>query len=278
MNGSLLAAVFLLSFPACSCNGLGGEFPHVLAHRRYFTNKLNIKFVYVQPCTFESGSPNSGVPFHKVSLSGYWISVTPITQAQYKELVPAWKEPFRGRPSFPASGLNLEEAEQYARKVQNRCGEYYRLPTDTEWECAARGGIPRAIWPWGDDDSSQTVDAGGRFVSELPASVGSYPPNAFGLYDMVGEVPQFVLGQLYQTPEIYAGMPHPTSIRDPLYICTTKDSPQGMMRGCGYDNLLKLEDSSPVDRNWPRFGGIRLVYTKKPTSFQKIYFEFKKAT
>lgn len=106
------------------------------------------------------------------------VAHPPIVLSDGEYLVP-WRQ--RNRP---AAFVSFDDAAAYCVWLSERTGRKVRLPTEAEWECAARGGIRQARYPWG------WGDAKGRacFDAEGPEPVGSFDPNAFGLYDMAGNV------------------------------------------------------------------------------------------
>jgi formylglycine-generating enzyme required for sulfatase activity len=83
----------------------------------------------------------------------------------------------------PVVGISWTDAVTYCRWLSRLTDRVYRLPTDAEWEYSARGGRENTIFPWGDALDPQLACFGGRAA---PQSVGSYPPNGFGLYEMIG--------------------------------------------------------------------------------------------
>lgn len=92
--------------------------------------------------------------------------------------------PARGRARRPVTGVSVDDAAAYCRWLSERSGEAVRLPTEAEWEFAARGGIPGARYPWGwGEPRGRACFAAGR-----PRRIASYGPNPFGLYDMAGNV------------------------------------------------------------------------------------------
>lgn len=94
----------------------------------------------------------------------------------------------------PARDISWDDAQQYAAWLSKTTGKSYRLPTEAEWEYAARGGTSSAFW-WGDRMSKGNAnckDCGDPWSDAAPANVGSFAPNPFGLHDMNGSVWEWV--------------------------------------------------------------------------------------
>ena len=167
-------------------------------------------------------------PSHRVHVDAFYASVHPITVEQYAEftretghgapgirdlplvVTPAhessfrelaapyvWRggDPPRERARHPVTLVTHADATAYCRWLSGRIGRLVRLPTEAEWERAARGERDGARYPWGDD-----VDASRANFLPDPAlkrhrgtrPVGCYPPNDLQLYDMAGNVWQWV--------------------------------------------------------------------------------------
>lgn len=131
-----------------------------------------------------------------VRLSEFAISETPITVAQWNECFrmggcDEWfgsSDPSRAR--HPVTGLNHAQASQYVDWLSSLTNQDYRLPTEQEWEYAARAGstTPR---PWGFEIGVNNAHCRGcTNLADVgtTSQVGSYPPNSYGLYDMLGNV------------------------------------------------------------------------------------------
>ena len=95
-----------------------------------------------------------------------------------------------GRGRRPVINVTWDEAVAYAAWLSAQTGARYRLPSEAEWEYAARAGATTK-WPWGDEFEpgwGNCVDCGGPWQGERTVPVGTFPPNAWGLHDMHGNV------------------------------------------------------------------------------------------
>ncbi|WER44987.1 formylglycine-generating enzyme family protein [Cupriavidus sp. WKF15] len=96
--------------------------------------------------------------------------------------------------SAPIRDVSWDDAQQYVAWLSKTTGKTYRLPTEAEWEYAARGGTASAFW-WGDQMRKGTAnckDCGDPWNQDAPANVGSFAANPFGLYDVNGSVWEWV--------------------------------------------------------------------------------------
>jgi formylglycine-generating enzyme required for sulfatase activity len=155
----------------------------------------------------ESGRYADEAASHKVNLKPFYISVTEITNAQYARFLRAtghkkplyWGDQNLNEPNQPVVGVTWHDAAAFCRWLTKVTGAPHELPTENQWEAAARGGLVAQPYPWGD----QAPDAGGvfraNFRTSLPgatgfsftAPVGSFPANAYGLFDMAGNVSEW---------------------------------------------------------------------------------------
>jgi hypothetical protein len=129
-----------------------------------------------------------GGPKGDFSMSRY-----PITNRQYLEFckrsgqrkpeTPFWEL----KDEYPVVNVTWYEAVQFCRWLSLETGRPYRLPTEAEWDFAARGGQIRRLYPWGDDPPQGRCCYG----TGQPCPVGKFPGNAYGLYDMAGGVAQW---------------------------------------------------------------------------------------
>lgn len=139
-----------------------------------------------------SSAPTDWQPEHKVKIDAFYMDKYEVTNKQYYDYCKATKAPlpsFWGMaefksgmdyPDYPVVGISYFEADKYARWAGKR------LPTEAEWEYAARGGLINKNYPWGDEIDSTKVNYGRKYKGIL--KVGSFKPNGFGLFDIVGNV------------------------------------------------------------------------------------------
>ena len=146
-----------------------------------------------------------------------------------------------GRGRRPAMLVSFEDAEDYAGWLSQRSGKAYRLPSESEWEYVARAGSATR-YPWGDDigrGNANCDECGSRWDDELTAPVGSFPANAFGVHDMVGNLYEWVADC---GGESYAGAPADGSAAGPYDDgCKWR-----MMRGGSWVSLPRA--SRPANR------------------------------
>jgi formylglycine-generating enzyme len=131
-------------------------------------------------------------PCHRVWLDRYGIGKFPVTNTDYELFLeatqwsapPFWTDPIFSAPRQPVVGVNWDDAMAYCRWLSDQTGEEFRLPTEAEWERAARGGREGVLYPWGDEPPWEKPYLGFDAKTGGPADVGINEPNDFGLYDM----------------------------------------------------------------------------------------------
>ena len=138
-------------------------------------------------------------PRHRVRVGRFALGRYEVTRREYRAFAEAtgaddsWRDPgFAQDDRHPVVNVSWRDARAYVQWLSRETGERYRLPSEAEWEYAARGGTTTRRH-WGDSSSSQCGYANGTVAScddgmERTAPVGSYAPNAFGLSDVLGNV------------------------------------------------------------------------------------------
>ena len=170
-------------------------------------------------------APADEKPAHTVYVDAFYMDKYPVTNAQYKEFLdanPQWRKPPKwrewdkdkeykvsiptkkyrdggylrhwtqnnypkGEADHPVTWVSWYAAMAYAKWVGKR------LPTEAEWEKAARGGLSDQIYPWGNSIDTTNANYGKNVRKTTP--IGKYPANGFGLYDMTGNVWEWCLDE-----------------------------------------------------------------------------------
>ena len=156
-----------------------------------------IHFVRIPGGSFAMGDNSSRAlpdeqPVHRVKMSSFWMASTEITYIQWKNFLdqsgyPAGRSKAKGT-AHPIVGITWDDAQAYCRWFSEKYKVIMRLPTEAEWEYAARGGLEGKQYPNGDTTSLRQANfssAGGS------SAVAHYPANGYGLYDMAGNVSEW---------------------------------------------------------------------------------------
>jgi formylglycine-generating enzyme required for sulfatase activity len=135
------------------------------------------------------------LPVRKVTIPPFRLSKYEVTFEQYDTFARAVGKPLPGanglgRGTQPVINVNWRDAQDFVEWLNMQTGLHYRLPSESEWEYAARAGSS-TVYPWGDTYDATLANGSGKSSTDLwnyTAPVGSFPPNAWGLYDMIGNV------------------------------------------------------------------------------------------
>jgi formylglycine-generating enzyme required for sulfatase activity len=159
---------------------------------------LEPSLVHIPEGCFQMGHEqgfDSERPVHRVWVSEFLLAASQVTNAEYARFLESTKQPpppFLHKSNFdhpqqPVVAVSWFEANAYCEWLSRRSGKRYRLPTEAEWERAARGGREGALFPWGDDPPQSRAGYRTRWLTG-PEPFGGTPPNTFGLYDMCENV------------------------------------------------------------------------------------------
>ena len=130
-------------------------------------------------------------PIHRVWVDAFHLAAQQVTNSDYSRFLettgtpppPFWKDPDFDHPQQPVVAVSWFDAAKYCEWLAALTGQRYRLPTEAEWERAARGGAEGRLFPWGDAPPESLPDYATRWKNG-PDRVARYAPNAFGLYDI----------------------------------------------------------------------------------------------
>lgn len=249
--------------------------------------RVNYAMVPIPGGEFTMGSPASEEgrqadegPQHTVKVSPFWMGKCEITWNEYElfmypdderrtrsqvptdaagdKLADAVTHPSKpyvemsfgmGKDGFPAIAMTQHAANKYCQWLSAKTGHFYRLPTEAEWEYAARAGTKTAYY-FGDDASKLSEYAWYEQNSDFKyQKVGKKKPNPWGLYDMCGNVVEWVLDQY--DPEYYTVSSKNGTVTDP-WNKATKPYPHAVRGGSWDDQESKLRSAARrgSDRSW----------------------------
>ena len=197
-----LGLLLLMLLIAVGCD----DSPQTQQAAESITNTLDMTFNKIPAGTFTMGSPETeegrqdDEHQHQVTISkAFYMQTTEVTQGQWKEVMGT--EPWKGKEfsecvkegaNYPASYVSWDDAVAYCKKLSEKEGKTYRLPTEAEWEYACRAGT-QTRWSFGNDkkvlgDYAWYDKNAFKIVEQYAHQVGLKKPNAFGLHDMHGNV------------------------------------------------------------------------------------------
>ncbi len=236
-----------------------------------------IEMVYVAPGTFMMGSPASEVgrrdeeTQHKVTLTkGYYIGKYEVTQGQWEKVMGDNPSSRRGI-NLPVVSVSWDDCQSFCKKL----GSGFRLPTEAEWEYAARGGnrskgfiysgsnnLDEVGWYWSNNNEGKDLNEGGLFmnIGVKFHEIGQKKPNEIGIYDMSGSV--------WEWCQDWYGREYPSgSLTDPMGPKTGWDNRRVQRGGSWTENVMTCRVSNRAYSSpWKKDSthtdfGVRVVFT-----------------
>lgn len=187
----VIVVVLGLTLWVAVARGLSGS-PTPIGDAEIITNSIGMKLVLIPAGEFLMGDNEGGdyqKPAHRVRITKpFYLGLTQVTQEQYERIMDFVPGRFKDNPQHPVEGVSWRIAVAFCRKLSQKERKTYRLPTEAEWEYACRAGSTSRYcfgdsesqlrkYAWYEDNSGNTTRA-----------VGRKKPNAWGLYDMHGNV------------------------------------------------------------------------------------------
>ncbi|MGC2821482.1 MAG: formylglycine-generating enzyme family protein [Candidatus Sulfotelmatobacter sp.] len=151
-------------------------------------------------------------PVHRVWVDAFELAATQVTNAEYAAYLrttglpapPCWNDPNFNHPQHPVTSVSWFEADHYCQWLSSQTRRIYRLPTEAEWERAARGDLEQKDFPWGNDPPQSLPGYATRWQTG-PETVALYAPNSFGLYNICDNVHEWCSD--WYDPNYYATSP-----------------------------------------------------------------------
>jgi len=153
-----------------------------------------MEFIFVKGGCFEMGDTfgdgdNDEKPPHEVCVGNFYMGKYEVTQGQWERIMGSNPSYFKSGSNYPVEQVSWNDVQEFIRRLNQQSGKRFRLPTEAEWEYAARSGGKREKWSGTSSEYElgeyawYNKNSGGR-----PNPVGQKRPNGLGLYDMSGNV------------------------------------------------------------------------------------------
>jgi formylglycine-generating enzyme required for sulfatase activity len=177
-------------------------------------NGIKLSMTYIPPGSFWMGSPKNErrpddeSPVKQVNVDGFYMGKYQITQLQYHAVIGYNPSGFKDSTNLPVDSVSWRDAIEFCKKIGERTRKKYTLPTEAQWEYACRADTNTPFY-FGDLITTDLVNYCGGYAygnlptgkyREKPTQVGIFPPNAFGLYDMHGNLWEWCLDEWDKDP------------------------------------------------------------------------------
>ena len=181
-----------------------------MAQRRPATKVFSVKGVqfkmqFVQGGTFTMGAlphdtlADNDEVRHRVLVNNFYIGETEVTQELWEAVMPKNRSKHRGNGQWPVEYVTYDMCKDFIRRLNALTGEHFRLPTEAEWEYAARGGKKSKGYLYAGSNRIEEV-AYKNMEERIPMPVAQFKPNELGLYDMSGNVWEWCEDWYRKTP------------------------------------------------------------------------------
>jgi len=256
VGGVVILGLIVLAAFVYSRKGSEPPIPQLQLPSVAATSKRDM--VLIEGGTFTMGSNHAGDEQrgeHTVTVPSFYLDRYEVTNAEYAEFIKAtgtpapeiaaksepgywvpWNgnNPPSGRDRWPVVNVSPKDVEAFAAWLSKRDGVVYRLPTEEEWEFAARNGSANSLFPWGNSWAEGHANINEQ---KSPVSVGSFPQGATqsGVQDMIGNVWEWTSSK----PRFYDGGPVLSSVKNAR-----------VQRGGSFFEKIKRDFHNATDRSW----------------------------
>ena len=140
----------------------------------------------------DDGGPNGDADVdecpHAMTVHDFAIGKYEVTQADWVAVMGNNPSSFQYGPEYPVERVSWNDVQEFLRRLDSTLGGTYRLPTEEEWEFAARGGLANKHYRYAGSDNPREVAWFGENSGGRPHAVGRLKPNELGIYDMSGNI------------------------------------------------------------------------------------------
>jgi formylglycine-generating enzyme required for sulfatase activity len=261
-----LSAIFIMAIIPM----IGATIGQTADSMQAFTDEVTgMEFIFVKGGCFQMGDTfgdgyNSEYPVHEVCLDDFYIGKYEVTQGQWKKVMGSNPSIFKNcGDNCPVENVSWHDTQQFISKLNTQSNKQYRLPTEAEWEYAARSGGKKEKWAGTSDKSSLKDYAWYNINSENKTHpVGEKKSNDLGIYDMSGGVWEWCSD--WYKYESYSGKDFKDNPKGPS--SSRFFSPLRVIRGGGWNDAIEYVRTSHRDGGGLSyrgdFLGLRLVAPK----------------
>ena len=165
-------------------------------NKTFTVGDVSFTMVYVEGGTFTMGgrieqngeANNDEKPTHSVTLSSYYIGETEVTQGLWQAVMGSNPSSFTGDSCLPVENVSWEDCQTFISRLNSLTGQQFKLPTEAQWEYAARGGSRSYGYKYSGSNDLDSVAWYYHNSSNKTHPVKTKQPNELGLYDMSGNV------------------------------------------------------------------------------------------
>ncbi len=203
------------------------------------------EMVVIPGGSFQMGSNeyDNEKPIHSVSIKSFALGKYEVTQGQWKAVMGSNPSKFKDcGDTCPVEMVSWDDTQQYIQKLNASSGQQYRLPSESEWEYAAKAGSTTKYF-WGDSIGNNNANCdgcGSRWDNKTTVPIGQFKPNAFGVYDMHGNVWERVQDYYHNN---YSGAPTDGNV----WVSGGEQEFRVLRGGSWFDSPAVLRSAN---RNW----------------------------